>query len=96
MNAAIGVGVALEFDGRMTRIASLILFFLFHLPELGRPVEWCFTHLPIAHLSTTTGSPECAQCSSTRPAQRFASSLGAVWVGGSDACPPEPLDAAMG
>lgn len=35
----------------------------------------------------------------TRPgdvqAQRFAESLGAVWVGGSDQAPPEPLDAAI-
>jgi alcohol dehydrogenase, propanol-preferring len=35
----------------------------------------------------------------TRPgdeaAQAFARSLGAAWAGGSDACPPEPLDAAI-
>jgi propanol-preferring alcohol dehydrogenase len=35
----------------------------------------------------------------TRPgdteAQQFAKSLGAVWVGGSDEMPPEPLDAAI-
>jgi propanol-preferring alcohol dehydrogenase len=35
----------------------------------------------------------------TRPedaaGQRFARELGAVWAGGSDACPPEPLDAAI-
>src|SRR5262249_12095058 len=28
-------------------------------------------------------------------AQRFARSLGAVWAGGSDETPPEPLDAAI-
>ncbi len=31
----------------------------------------------------------------TRKAQQFARELGAVWAGGSDATPPEPLDAAI-
>jgi propanol-preferring alcohol dehydrogenase len=30
-----------------------------------------------------------------KPAQEFAAGLGAVWVGGSDEAPPEPLDAAI-
>ena len=33
--------------------------------------------------------------SGDRPAQDFARSLGAVWAGGSDQAPPEPLDAAI-
>jgi alcohol dehydrogenase, propanol-preferring len=33
--------------------------------------------------------------SGDEPAQRFARSLGAVWAGGSDERPPEPLDAAI-
>jgi alcohol dehydrogenase, propanol-preferring len=33
--------------------------------------------------------------SGDEPAQQFARSLGAVWAGGSDELPPEPLDAAI-
>src|ERR1041384_3201024 len=52
-----------------------------------------------------TGSSDIAHCQGrqvfafTRPgdraAQDFAHSLGAVWAGGSDEMPPEPLDAAL-
>jgi propanol-preferring alcohol dehydrogenase len=50
----------------------------------------------VAQLATWQGR---AVCAFTRPgddaAQRFARRLGAVWAGGSDEAPPEPLDAAI-
>ena len=80
--------------------AGLIGWRSYRMAGAGRSARplWLWRRRPHSGASRASGRAGASMPSrarATRPSQDFARSLGAVWAGGSDEMPPEPLDAAI-